>query len=342
MSDYNSSLPVRTEQNGDVVSAICDGTLSSQKLAIDASGRITAIVEDGGGSITVDASALDIRPLTNADVVTAEQGGTWNINNISGTISLPTGAATAANQATEISSLASIDGKLPATLGQKTMANSLAVVLASDQSAVSVSIASLPLPLGAATEATLSAINAKLVSGTDIGDVTVNNGSGASAVNIQDGGNSITVDATSLDIRALTSSDVVSANIRDASGTAFSNSNPLPVFVTSTASGTDVLDFKQASAIAAGSNDTHTYTVTALKTLNLQKIQATASGKIKVEIYLNAVLKAVMFNSTSAPNCEYMFSSPQTLGAGLVVGVKIYNLDKAAMDLYSTIEGFEA
>lgn len=33
-------------------------------------------------------------------------------------------------------------------------------------------------------------------SGVDIGDVTINNGAGASAVNIQDGGNSITVDGT--------------------------------------------------------------------------------------------------------------------------------------------------
>ena len=47
-----------------------------------------------------------------------------------------------------------------------------------------------------ATETTLSAINAKLVSGTDIGDVTVNNAAGAAAVNIQDGGNTITVDGT--------------------------------------------------------------------------------------------------------------------------------------------------
>lgn len=31
-------------------------------------------------------------------VVTANQGGTWNLNNISGTVSLPTGAATAAKQ----------------------------------------------------------------------------------------------------------------------------------------------------------------------------------------------------------------------------------------------------
>lgn len=47
-----------------------------------------------------------------------------------------------------------------------------------------------------ATESTLSTLNAKFVSGTDIGDVTINNGSGVNAVNIQDGGNSITIDGS--------------------------------------------------------------------------------------------------------------------------------------------------
>lgn len=47
-----------------------------------------------------------------------------------------------------------------------------------------------------ATQTTLSAINTKLVGGTDIGDVTINNSTGGSAVNIQDGGNTITVDGT--------------------------------------------------------------------------------------------------------------------------------------------------
>lgn len=61
---------------------------------------------------------------------------------------------------------------------------------------VQVNVLSSTLPSGAATEATLSAINGKLVSGTDIGDVTINNAAGASAVNIQDGGNSITIDGT--------------------------------------------------------------------------------------------------------------------------------------------------
>lgn len=53
-----------------------------------------------------------------------------------------------------------------------------------------ISATSLPLPTGAATAAL------QTQPGVDIGDVTINNGAGASAVNIQDGGNSITVDGT--------------------------------------------------------------------------------------------------------------------------------------------------
>lgn len=98
--------------------------------------------------------------------VTANQGGTWNVNNVSGTISLPTGASTSTAQTTGNNSLASIDGKLPTALGQTTMANSLAVVLASNQSAIPVSQSAtwninnvsgtISLPTGASTEASLA------------------------------------------------------------------------------------------------------------------------------------------------------------------------------------------
>lgn len=53
-------------------------------------------VSDNGGSITVDGA------------VAATQSGTWNVTNISGTVSLPTGASTAANQSTANSSLSTI------------------------------------------------------------------------------------------------------------------------------------------------------------------------------------------------------------------------------------------
>ena len=84
---------------------------------------------------------------------------------------LPTGAATSAKQDTGNTSLSSIDSKIPAK-GQALMTGSTPVVIASDQSAVPVSAASLPLPTGAATEATLSTLNGK-VTACDTGNVTI-------------------------------------------------------------------------------------------------------------------------------------------------------------------------
>lgn len=74
-----------------------------------------------------------------------------------------TGGATAANQVLEIADLDAINTKTPA-LGQAVMASSSPVVIASNQTAVPVSAASLPLPSGAATEATQSAFSAKSAS----------------------------------------------------------------------------------------------------------------------------------------------------------------------------------
>lgn len=59
------------------------------------------------------------------------------------TLPLPTGASTSALQTSGNAILTTISGQLPATLGQKTMANSFAVVLASDQS---------PIPFTSATD----------------------------------------------------------------------------------------------------------------------------------------------------------------------------------------------
>jgi hypothetical protein len=53
-------------------------------------------IDDGGNTITVDGT------------VAATQSGTWNITNVSGTVSLPTGASTAANQTTQTTHLSNI------------------------------------------------------------------------------------------------------------------------------------------------------------------------------------------------------------------------------------------
>lgn len=60
-------------------------------------------------------------------------------------------------------------------------------------------------------------------SGVDIGDVTINNSTGASAVNVQDGGNSLTVDGT---VGLLVASAASLSNVNDqATNTTLLNSN---------------------------------------------------------------------------------------------------------------------
>lgn len=154
---------------------------------------------DGTSKATVGANGLK----------TDGSGVTQPISAVS--LPLPAGAATSANQTTELSSLSSIDTKLtttnsslssidagiPTALGQTTMVNSLAVTIASDQSPLNVTLSGTnTVALDAASLNALENITATLdtTSLNALESITVQNGAGASAVNIQDGGNSITVD----------------------------------------------------------------------------------------------------------------------------------------------------
>lgn len=84
---------------------------------------IAALVTASGGTLygtagTANTNVLTVQGIASMTPFLSAQSGTWNIANITGTISLPTGAATAANQATANSSLATIasntGGAIPA------------------------------------------------------------------------------------------------------------------------------------------------------------------------------------------------------------------------------------
>lgn len=100
---------------------------------------------------------LPVTIASDQSAIPASQSGTWNVTNVSGTVSLPTGAATAANQATGNTSLAAIDTKLSSLqteLAQKTEPTDTQPI----------SAASLPLPTGASTAANQSTGNTSLAS----------------------------------------------------------------------------------------------------------------------------------------------------------------------------------
>lgn len=147
------------------------GAVSGSEMQVDVLTLPTA---------TVQATNLDIRDLTSAsDSVEVKQATGTNLHTVvdSGTI-------------TSITNAVAVTG----TFYQATqpVSGTVTANLSATDNAVLDTIAAKDF----ATQTTLAAMNAKMVTGTDIGDVTINNASGASAVNIQDGGNTITVDGT--------------------------------------------------------------------------------------------------------------------------------------------------
>lgn len=98
------------------------------------------------GDVTV--STLPSIP-TGANVIGAvTQSGTWNVTNVSGTISLPTGAATSAKQLADGHNV-TVDNASGAS----------AVNIQDGGNSITIDATALPLPTGAATEATLSSID---------------------------------------------------------------------------------------------------------------------------------------------------------------------------------------
>lgn len=217
-------------------------TVTSGRLDVNASPSGTQdinITQIGGNVVTtslpVSATNLDIRDLTFAgdkvDVSNSTGVGVtgtfWQATQPISAVSLPlpTGAATELTLNSAATVLGNIETVISGTLstsldaatliGQDIMANSLPVVLASDQSDIPVTLdTSLLATVAAQTDKSqftklTDGVDTALITtsgelnviataqpGVDVGDVTINNASGASAVNIQDGGNSITIDGT--------------------------------------------------------------------------------------------------------------------------------------------------
>jgi len=91
-----------------VVGSNSTGTEDTYVEATTAGGFHTNLRNSAGTEIATAANPARVDP-TGTTAQPASQAGTWNITNVSGTVSLPTGASTSANQTTEITSLQIID-----------------------------------------------------------------------------------------------------------------------------------------------------------------------------------------------------------------------------------------
>lgn len=283
MADFNSSLPVRTENNGDVVSRISDGTVTSQLLAVNADGSIN--ITDNGGSITVDgtvtvtATNLDIRDLSHTqDSVKLGDGTDFVAVNADGSLNITDNGGSLTVDATNLDIR-------------------------------------------------------DLVFATDKVDVS---------------GSSVTVTATDLDIRDLSHTQ---DSVKIGDGTDFLAINAdgsINVSLASTPAGDEINDYNTASGIAANASSNHDYTVSAGKTFYLKQIEASGSGKMKIEVRIETSAgsgtfntRFVQFNSTATPNMGIHLDAPITVAAGVKVRVVRTNRDGAGQDVYSTISGQE-
>jgi len=168
-----------------ILAAIGPGP-AAEPVKFDLDGVITDVLEDTGtpannrplpvkllsatGDINITANDLNVALSSANDSVEVLQATHDDLNlnanlqignvDVSGANEMPITSTTLLTEVTGAAILvdtSSIDGKTPA-LGQAAMAASVPIAIASDQSTLPVSLASQPLPSGAATEVTLAAI----------------------------------------------------------------------------------------------------------------------------------------------------------------------------------------
>lgn len=230
-----ASLPVVIASDQSAVHTIVDSgaiTVSATNLDIhdlafatdkvDVSGSavtatITGTVTANQGTPAITANRWPVQLTDGTDLALVTAAGEINVLATAqpgvdiGDVTINNAAGGAAVNVQDGGNSLTIDNSTLSVLGGGTEATALRVTIANDstgllsvddnggsltvdgvffQATQPISAVALPLPAGASTLA------AQTQPGVDIGDVTINNAAGASAVNVQDGGNSITVDGT--------------------------------------------------------------------------------------------------------------------------------------------------
>lgn len=342
MSDINSSLPVRTESNGDVVVRVGDGTTPSQQMAVDSSGRISTKLDDGAGNavtsqvngaqraldVGIDVAGVQIDPravraLTSTDVVTANQGtantatNAWPTKITDGTNTAAVKAASTAATATDPALVVAVSPN--STLITKDLADG------SVTPGTAGTFSLLSGLVGASTSPTLTAGQQVALQGDLSGNLKV-------VVNQPLPAGTNLLGAVNLDL----------------AGSPVSATNPVPVVISGALSGTSVNNYNTVASVAAAASSNHTYTITTSKTFQGKKIHASSSGKLKAEVQISPdgttfTTIFVAFNSAAMPSIDIDLDELVFLESGTSSAIRVIrtNLDKASQDVYSTISGTE-
>lgn len=335
MSDYNSSLPVRTENNGDVAARIVDRTITSQALAVGADGSIN--ITDNGGSITVDGTVeLGATTLAALESITVQNGAGAAAVNIQDGGNSITVDGTVELGATSLAALESITVQNPA--------GASAVNIQDGGNSITV-------------DGTVTVSNLPTTVDTNYGVVGANTIRAASQIGNATGAANFGAGATgaqTLRVEANQGASGIAANgwftrVTDGTDTLQVNTDgSLNVNVSGNPAGTEINNYNVALALAAAASSNHDYTVTVATTFYLSQVEAAASGKMKIEVQVETgvatgifTTRFVQFNSTAQTNMSIRLASPVNVAAGVRVRVIRTNRDNQSQDVYSTISGQE-
>lgn len=300
MSDFDSSLPVRTQNDGDVVAKIADASTPSQQLAVNADGSIN--ITDNGGSLTVDATDLDIRDLAFATDKVDVSGSSVDVTATDLDIR-DLAFATDKVDVSGSSNVAVTDGGGSLTV-DATDLDIRDLAFATDKVDVS------------GSSVTVSGSVSVTATDLDIRDLDATQDN----VAISDG----------IDSLAINADGSINVNITDSTpGTPVNNYNTSASLAAGASSNHDytvtaltILNFNQVWAAASGK----------------LKIQVQIETGVATGIF-NTYF--VGFNSTANPVIDLDIDNPPAVAAGVRVRVIRTNLDNQAQDVYSTIGGFE-
>jgi hypothetical protein len=345
-----------------------DGTVTTTPSGTQDVNIISTIalpVTDNGGSLTVDATNLDIRDLVFATDKVDVTGSTVTVQDGGGSITVD-GTVNVGNFPTNVEISNDVGNPIPVngtvavtqTTSPWVVSGTVTATPTGTQDVNIISTIALPVTDngGSLTVDGTVALDAGTLSALE--SITVQNGSGAAAVNIQDGGNSITVDGTvnvgnfpATQNVAVTS--IVEVEVKNDSG------NPLPVSGTVTVNQPVAVTDNGGSLTVDGTvaaTQSGTWNINNISgTISLPTGAATETTLAAVDTKLTAVVRtAGIIRPTAAGNVNTVaaiFYSVSVANVGLtdgtVLGVvirpgEILNFAADALNNYFTSFVYDA
>lgn len=136
--------------------------------------------------------------------------------------------------------------------------------------------------------------------------------------------------------------------LHDEDNIPYSSSNPVPVSFSESENGTEIHDYDDTDVVK-DTSENHDYTVTALKTLFLNRVNFSSSARCKIDVQIETGVGTDTFDTIGTGHIKAgndhgavdFGNRPKRVAAGIKVRVVKTNQDNQDAAIYSTIVGLE-